>query len=71
MICSGLVLDGSTSLLAQRVANNSQILAIILSCDPDCQKVCYSDLVSLKHKTIIYKHSCKDGRKDYPRSRDD
>lgn len=39
MICSGLVLDDSTSLLAQRVANNSQILSIILSCDPDCQKM--------------------------------
>ncbi|EFX82641.1 hypothetical protein DAPPUDRAFT_223703 [Daphnia pulex] len=36
---SGLILDDSKSLQAQKVTNNSQILAIVLSCDPASQKM--------------------------------
>ena len=39
LICGGLILDSSKGLQVQRVTNNSQILVIILSSDPDSQKV--------------------------------
>nr|CAH0109059.1 unnamed protein product [Daphnia galeata] len=39
LICSGLILDDSTSLQAQKVTNSSHILAIVLPCDPDSQKM--------------------------------
>lgn len=39
LISNGHVMDFSKSLLAQKVTNNSLVLAVILSSDPGSQKV--------------------------------
>lgn len=71
MISGGVVLDDNKRLQDQRVSNNSQILALMLSTDLDSQRVFVYlmkkvQVPGINNKTnlIIY----LDGRENYPRS---
>ena len=52
LICNGLVLNWYETLEAQRVANNSLILVIVLSNDPESQKVIAKNL----YLSYFFKH---------------